>query len=157
MFEVTPLVVIGTDCTGSCKPNYHTITCLWVTRWMSYKKEGTEYSLQKPGLTPFSLVGSVLLIFLVFRFVFLLLFSFLSFCVLCTLLLVYHSSRCSDQYIFHSFFKEQYYKNKCKDLIGTSKFKFSFRELVSQCYPFLVALSSYVVVFSVFSEFSLDV
>jgi len=25
-FELTTLVVIGTDCTGSCKSNYHTIT-----------------------------------------------------------------------------------------------------------------------------------
>ena len=25
-FELKPLVVIGTDCTGSCKSNYHTIT-----------------------------------------------------------------------------------------------------------------------------------
>jgi len=24
-FELTTLVVIGTDCTGSCKSNYHTI------------------------------------------------------------------------------------------------------------------------------------
>jgi hypothetical protein len=26
LFELTTLVVIGTDCTGSCKSNYHTIT-----------------------------------------------------------------------------------------------------------------------------------
>ena len=26
MFELTTLVMIGTDCIGSCKPNYHTIT-----------------------------------------------------------------------------------------------------------------------------------
>jgi hypothetical protein len=25
-FELTTLVVIGTDCTGSCKSNYHAIT-----------------------------------------------------------------------------------------------------------------------------------
>jgi ketosteroid isomerase-like protein len=25
-FELTTIVVIGTDCTGSCKSNYHTIT-----------------------------------------------------------------------------------------------------------------------------------
>jgi hypothetical protein len=25
---LTTLVVIGTDCTGSCKPNYHTITAM---------------------------------------------------------------------------------------------------------------------------------
>ena len=25
-FELTALVVIGTDCTGNCKSNYHTIT-----------------------------------------------------------------------------------------------------------------------------------
>ena len=25
-FKLTTLVVIGTDCTGSCKPNYHKIT-----------------------------------------------------------------------------------------------------------------------------------
>jgi len=31
-FELTTLVVIGTDCTGSCKSNYHMLTapvCLW--------------------------------------------------------------------------------------------------------------------------------
>ena len=27
-FELTTLVVIGTDCTGSCKSNYHTITAI---------------------------------------------------------------------------------------------------------------------------------
>jgi hypothetical protein len=27
-FELTTLVVIGTDCTGSCKSNYHTITTM---------------------------------------------------------------------------------------------------------------------------------
>ena len=33
-FELTLLVVIGTDCTGSCKSNYHaitTMTALWCT------------------------------------------------------------------------------------------------------------------------------
>ena len=30
-FELTTLVVIGTDCIGSCKPNYHTITTTTVT------------------------------------------------------------------------------------------------------------------------------
>jgi hypothetical protein len=27
-FELTTLVVIGTDCTDSCKPNYHMITTM---------------------------------------------------------------------------------------------------------------------------------
>ena len=27
-FEFTTLVVIGTDCTGSCKSNYHTINAM---------------------------------------------------------------------------------------------------------------------------------
>ena len=27
-FELTTLAVIGTDCTGSCKSNYHTITTM---------------------------------------------------------------------------------------------------------------------------------
>jgi hypothetical protein len=27
-FELTTLVVIGTDCIGSCKSNYHTITAM---------------------------------------------------------------------------------------------------------------------------------
>ena len=30
-FELSTLVVIGTDCTGSCKSNYHTITTTTVT------------------------------------------------------------------------------------------------------------------------------
>ena len=29
-FELTTLVVIGTDCIGSCKSNYHTITTMTV-------------------------------------------------------------------------------------------------------------------------------
>jgi hypothetical protein len=29
-FELTTLVVIYTDCIGSCKSNYHTITAIWV-------------------------------------------------------------------------------------------------------------------------------
>ena len=35
-FEVTTLVVIGTDCTGSCKSNYHTCVCLMIQcqRWL---------------------------------------------------------------------------------------------------------------------------
>jgi hypothetical protein len=34
-FELTTLVVIGTDCTGSCKSNYHTITTMTApnTEW----------------------------------------------------------------------------------------------------------------------------
>ena len=31
-FELTTLVVIGTDCIGSCKSNYHTITTRTATR-----------------------------------------------------------------------------------------------------------------------------
>jgi hypothetical protein len=31
-FELTNIVVIGTDCTGSCKSNYHTITTTTVPR-----------------------------------------------------------------------------------------------------------------------------
>ena len=30
-FELTTIVVIGTDCTGSCKSNYHMITTMSVT------------------------------------------------------------------------------------------------------------------------------
>ena len=30
-FELTPLVVIGTDCISSCKSNYHTITTTTAT------------------------------------------------------------------------------------------------------------------------------
>ena len=33
-FELTNLVVIGTDCTGSCKFNYHTITTTTAPRLM---------------------------------------------------------------------------------------------------------------------------
>jgi hypothetical protein len=40
-FELTTLVVIGTDCTGSCKSNYHTITttvAVWgrIIIWLDY-------------------------------------------------------------------------------------------------------------------------
>ena len=34
-FELTTLVVIGTDCTGSCKSNYHTITTAHV-KWLRH-------------------------------------------------------------------------------------------------------------------------
>jgi hypothetical protein len=52
-FELTPSVVIGTDCIISFKSNYHTITdttaayigvkhifVIWVTCWVSYKRKG---------------------------------------------------------------------------------------------------------------------
>jgi len=32
-FELTMLVVIGTDCKGNCKSNYHTITTTMTPRW----------------------------------------------------------------------------------------------------------------------------
>jgi hypothetical protein len=32
-FELTTLVVIGTDCIGSCKSNYHTITVMMAPLW----------------------------------------------------------------------------------------------------------------------------
>ena len=32
-FELTTLVVIGIDCTGSCKSNYHTITTAPYLKW----------------------------------------------------------------------------------------------------------------------------
>ena len=32
-FELTTLVVIGTDCKGNCKSNYHTITTTMTPRW----------------------------------------------------------------------------------------------------------------------------
>ena len=39
-FELTTLVVIGTDCTGSCKSNYHTITTMTVPRFNEEGKSG---------------------------------------------------------------------------------------------------------------------
>jgi hypothetical protein len=45
-FEITTLVVIGTDCTGSCKSNYHTIMTTMVSRqyWVEiyYEMQNTE-------------------------------------------------------------------------------------------------------------------
>ena len=46
-FELTTSVVIGTDCIGSCKSNYHTITattapileCLFCCLWCKYQKD----------------------------------------------------------------------------------------------------------------------
>ena len=46
-FELTTSVVIGTDCIGSCKSNYHTITattapilvCLFCWLWCKYQKD----------------------------------------------------------------------------------------------------------------------
>ena len=43
-FELTSLVVIGTDCIGSCKSNYHTIT---TTPTPLIVKEITLITLQK--------------------------------------------------------------------------------------------------------------
>jgi hypothetical protein len=40
-FEPTTLVVIGTDCIGSCKSNYHTI----MTTTAPLKKEGMGYGV----------------------------------------------------------------------------------------------------------------
>jgi hypothetical protein len=50
-FELTTLVVIGTDCTGGCKSNYHTITttmapqhiCLTKIKYMLYNVQ--DYSV----------------------------------------------------------------------------------------------------------------
>ena len=36
VFELTTIVVIGTNCTGSCKSNYYTITTMTVHRMFSY-------------------------------------------------------------------------------------------------------------------------
>ena len=36
-FELTTLVVIGTDCTGSCKSNYHTIMTMTAEIWTVYR------------------------------------------------------------------------------------------------------------------------
>jgi len=36
-FELTTLVVIGTDCTGSCKSNYHTIMITTMTSQFSIR------------------------------------------------------------------------------------------------------------------------
>ena len=33
-FELTTLVVIGTDCIGSCKPTYHSITTITASFWI---------------------------------------------------------------------------------------------------------------------------
>ena len=33
-FELTTFVVIGTDCIGSCKSNYHTITATTAPTWL---------------------------------------------------------------------------------------------------------------------------
>ena len=43
-FELTTLVVICTDCTGSCKPNYHTITATPASRnvWRYQQHERCE-------------------------------------------------------------------------------------------------------------------
>jgi hypothetical protein len=35
-FELITLVVIGTDCTGSCKSNYHAITTTTATKYIVY-------------------------------------------------------------------------------------------------------------------------
>ena len=43
-FELTTLVVIGTDCTGSCKSNYHTITTTTAPEnWCKWKKNNMKY------------------------------------------------------------------------------------------------------------------
>jgi len=47
-FELTSSVVIGTDCIGSCKSNYHTITvptapCMYNTVHKHYKTSNTYY------------------------------------------------------------------------------------------------------------------
>ena len=50
-FELTTLVVIGTDCTGNCKPNYHTIgttTAPGVVVHVTQRKDG--YQIRLVGL-----------------------------------------------------------------------------------------------------------
>ena len=42
-FELTTLVVIGTDCTGSCKFNYHNIT---YTTTPYSRREQVKYNIQ---------------------------------------------------------------------------------------------------------------
>ena len=46
--ELTTLVVIGTDCTGSCKSNYHTIMTT-TAPWQSILQETFQTSLQSNG------------------------------------------------------------------------------------------------------------
>ena len=44
-FEFTMLVVIGTDCIGSCKSNYHTITTAPQMLWTYRKSVGSRINL----------------------------------------------------------------------------------------------------------------
>jgi hypothetical protein len=41
-FELTTLVVIGTDCLGSCKSNYHTITTTMATQYLLVEETGVS-------------------------------------------------------------------------------------------------------------------
>jgi len=45
-FELTTLVVIGTDCRGSCKSNYHTITTTAAPGYMEFKLNGNLISIR---------------------------------------------------------------------------------------------------------------
>ena len=40
-FEITTLVVIGADCTGSCKFNYHTIATTTVPIYIQWRRQGS--------------------------------------------------------------------------------------------------------------------
>ena len=44
-FELTMLVVIGTDCIGSCKSNYHTITTALLTIQRRYNMDITYLNM----------------------------------------------------------------------------------------------------------------
>ena len=57
-FELTTSVVIGTDCIGSCKSNYHTITTMtapkdlsWVKVWPKYNKTSLNFAVMMGALT----------------------------------------------------------------------------------------------------------
>ena len=63
-FELLTLVVIDTDCIGSCKSNYHTITTTTVPswfhdRWMLYTKRVYEHLLTILMLCPCSFYSFV--------------------------------------------------------------------------------------------------
>jgi hypothetical protein len=50
-FELTTLVVIGTDCIGSCKSNYHTITTALMKKCTPFKFEDTKEVTRRRKLT----------------------------------------------------------------------------------------------------------
>ena len=57
-FEIITSVVIGTDCTGSCKSNYHTLTITTVPAFFWITIEQQRYRKQLKGLLILKL-GSV--------------------------------------------------------------------------------------------------